>query len=76
MEIKDDSGEIKDSPIMKSRMSLEEDVENRMSNSSSDEMDCESSEENLNIKGYSNASTSINMSIHIFMHYSFAGLCQ
>lgn len=49
-ELTDDSGEIKDSPIMKSRLSLE-DVENRMSNSSSDEMDSESSEENLNIKG-------------------------
>ncbi|CAA2959738.1 Hypothetical predicted protein [Olea europaea subsp. europaea] len=50
-ELSDGSGEIKDSPIMKSRLSLEEDVENRMSNSSSDEMDSESSEENLNIKG-------------------------
>ncbi|KAL2510432.1 hypothetical protein Adt_16032 [Abeliophyllum distichum] len=47
----DDSGELKDSPIMKSRLSLEEDVENRMSNSSSDEVDSESSEENSQIKG-------------------------
>ncbi|KAL2535193.1 hypothetical protein Fot_16831 [Forsythia ovata] len=50
-ESSDDSGELKDSPIMKSRLSLEEDVENRMSNSSSDEVDSESSEENSHIKG-------------------------